>query len=96
MSKIKHSGFMSSIRYDNLKAWHITSVANEVIKFKYENNNALLIEAHKEDLFVRILPSDYCLLIPAGEGRTVDLQRVGSIQIMGEPEQEIRWSGQFF
>lgn len=100
MSKIKHSGFMSSIKHDNLTPWYVTQGEDEVIEF-YENGgtrnvNALTIEAGNSDLYIRMLPSDYCLYIPANEGRTFDFQRVNKIQIMGVAGQEIRWSGQFY
>ena len=99
MSKIKHFGFMSSIRHDNLTPWYVTQEEDEVIEL-YEdggnrNVNALTIESGEGDLYIRMLPSDYCLYIPANQGRTFDLQRVSKVQVMGGAGQEIRWSGQF-
>ena len=100
MASIKHSGFISSIKYDNLNPWHTTTKEDEVIEFgdddRVRNINALTIEASESDLYIRVLPSDYCLYIPANQGRTFDLQRVNKVQVMGFAGQEIRWSGQFY
>ena len=100
MSKINHSGFMSSIKHDNLTPWYVTQGEDEIIEFgddvRVRNINALTIEASESDLYIRILPSDYCLYIPANQGRTFDLQRINRVQVMGSAGQEIRWSGQFY
>lgn len=100
MAILQHYGFISSIKYDNLTPWYTTTQENEVIQFKegdvQRNLNALTIEANTTDLYIRIMPTDYCLYVPANQARTFDLQEIKSIQVMGVAGQKLRWSGQFY
>jgi hypothetical protein len=96
-----HSGFVSSIKYDNLTPWFITTSKDQIIEFKDSDNqlrhlNSLSIEAETTDLYVRIMPSDFCLYIGAGESKRYNFEEVSSIQIMGNPNQKLRWFGMFY
>jgi hypothetical protein len=96
-----HSGFISSIHKDTLTPWYTTVANNETIEFKEVNGqqrhlNSLFIEAENTDLYIRIMPSDYCIFVPANESRSYDFEDVTSIQVMGNLGQNLRWSGQFF
>ena len=84
---------------------HYTTVsANEVINFidKVENNNqrylnALLIEnTGSSTMYIKILPSNYVMVIPSGESRAYDYVKTTGIQIMGNSSQTLRWSGCFY
>lgn len=96
-----HSGFISSIHKEVLTPWYTTLAENEVVEFKeadgYQRQlNSLMIEAEATNLYIRILPTDWCLFVPAGESRSYDFEKVQSIQIMGLAGQKLRWSGQFY
>jgi hypothetical protein len=98
VGNIIHSGFISSVKYDNLTPWYTTMQANEVITFKDDKGNpisvnSLFIEANTTDLYIRILPSDGCLYIPSNDSKSFDLKSVREIQVMGASGQNIRWSG---
>ena len=101
IENLYHSGFISSIKYDNLTPWYTLAEQNEVIEFKEFDGqqrylNDLLIEADTTPLYVRMLPSDYCIYIPAGESRNYSFEKISSIQVMNNLGTHIRWSGQFF
>lgn len=102
MSKhnVHHIGFISSVKYDELNEWYTTTNKNEVIEFKDGDKqrylNAMLIEAESTDLYVRILPSDYCLFIPAGSSKSYDYSRVYAIQVMNDSGAKLRWSGSYY
>jgi len=96
-----HSGFISSIKRDNLTPWYTTLQDNEVIEFKESDGkqrylNALLIQAELTDLYIRILPSDYCIYIPAGTAKSYDFEKIGSIQIMNVAGAKLRWEGSYY
>jgi len=98
---IRSYGFISSIKYDSLTPWYTLTSNNEVIAFidadgNQRQLNSLFIEAENTSLFIRILPSDYCIYIPANGSRSIDLQKIESIQVMNNLGSNIRWSGQFF
>jgi len=98
---ILHSGFISYCTYNNLKEWHTLTQANEVINFTDSNNtkfllNSLLIESDAIPLYIRVLPSDYILYVPANESREYNFQGIKSIQVMNEINTKLRWSGQYF
>lgn len=100
MGMIQHYGFISSIKYDNLTPWYTTIKENEIIEFKdgnlQRNLNALTIEADTTGLYIRVLPSNYCLYIPENQAKTFNMQEIKAIQVMGIAGQKIRWSGQFY
>jgi hypothetical protein len=98
---IFHYGFISSIHIDNRIPWYTTISENEVIEFKETNGqkrevNSLLIEAESTDLYIRILPFDYCLYVPANESRTYELAPIKSIQVMNPLGTKLRWSAMFY
>jgi hypothetical protein len=97
-SGLRHTGFISSITYDNLTPYYTTTTANEVIEFKNKDGkllhlNSLLIQAELTDLYIRILPGDYCLFVEAGSAMSYDFEEISSIQVMGAAGQKLRWSG---
>ncbi len=95
-----HSGMLSYCKYDDLKEWYTTTEDNEVIEFKEGTQqrqlNSLYLEAENTSLYIRILPHDYCIFIPANESRNYDFEKIESIQIMHNLGTKIRWSGQFY
>lgn len=95
-----HSGFYSYCSYNDLKEWHITTSENEVINFIDTNNNklalnSLFIESENTPLYIRILPSDYIIFIPANESRNYDFEKVQSIQVMNVLGTKFRFSGMY-
>jgi len=101
IGNLLHSGFYSYCSYDDLKEWHILTSENEVINFTDSSGNkyalnSLLIEAENTSLYIRILPSDYILYIPANESKNYDYEKISSIQVMNQIGTKIRWSGQYF
>ena len=101
IGQLLHSGFYSYCKFDNLKEWYTTTAQNEVINFVDSNGNkinlnSLFIEAENTPLYIRILPGDYILYIPANESRNCDFESISSIQVMGNLGQKIRFSGQYF
>lgn len=99
------AGFISFLAYDDTLVEEYTTVsANEQILFidKKENNaqrylNALFLENTGDSvMYIQILPSDYVLVIPAGESRTYDLTKTNGIKVLGNSGQSLRWSGCFF
>ena len=96
---LMHSGFYSYCTYDDLKEWFILTQNNQTIVFKDTNNqqlhlNSLFIEAENTPLYINI--NGYILYIPANESRNCDFEKIGSIQVMGNLGQKIRFSGQYF
>ena len=96
---LMHSGFYSYCTYDDLKEWYILTSNNQTIVFKDANNqqlqlNSLFIEAENTPLYINI--NGYILYIPANESRNCDFEKIGSIQVMGNLGQKIRFSGQYF
>jgi hypothetical protein len=101
IGNLYHSGILSYCKYDDLKEWHTTTGNNEIIEFKESDGqqrhlNSLFIEAESTDLYIRILPSDYCIFIPANESRTLDFKDVMKIQVMNNLGAKLRWSGMFY
>jgi hypothetical protein len=100
IAEVYHSGFLSSIKYDNLSPWYTTTSNNQTIEFKDSNGNqrqlnSLTIFSDSTPLYIRILPSDYCIYIPPNSFISYDFQRVEKIQVMGNSGQKIRWYGMF-
>jgi hypothetical protein len=83
-----------------LTPWITTTSKDEIIEFKEGQStrqlNSLVLEAETTDLYIRLLPSDYCLYIGAGESRRYDLESISAIQVMGNAGQKLRWSGMFW
>lgn len=101
IGNILHSGFISSIHKDNLTPWYQTTSNNEIIHFLDSNNeqrhlNSLVIYSKDTPLYVRMLPSDYCVYIEPNSFVEYNLKSTTSIQIMGNSGQSIRWMGQFY
>ena len=100
IGNLYHSGFVSYCKYDDLKEWYITTEDNEVVEFKegiqQRYLNSLFIEAENTDLYIRILPGDYCIFIPSSESRNYDFEKISSIQVMNVTGTKLRWSGQFY
>ena len=101
VGQLLHSGFISSIHKDNLTPWYSLTEENQIIEFKETDGtqrylNDLLIEANTTPLYIRILPSDYILYVPAGESRNYSFEKVSAIQVMNNLATNIRWSGMFF
>jgi hypothetical protein len=101
IGNLYHSGFISSIKYDNLTPWYTTTSDNQVIEFKETDGqqrhlNSLFIETEATALYIRILPTDYCLYVPANSSINYDFEDVKSIQIMNVAGVKLRWSGLHF
>ena len=101
IGSLMHSGFISSIKFDNLTPWYSLLQENETIEFKEADGtqrylNDLLIEANITPLYVRILPSDSCIYVPAGESRNYSYEKISSIQVMNAIGTTLRWSGLYF
>lgn len=99
-SNTMHTGYLSSIKYDDLVAWYTTVEDNEIIEFKdgdtQKTLNSLLIEAEATPLFIQLLPSEYCLYIPANSSRTYDFESIESIQVRNATGVKLRWSGMYY
>jgi len=98
---LMHSGFYSYCTYDDLKEWYELTQNNEVINFIDSTGsqrylNSLFIEAENTSLYIRLLPSDHILFIPANESRNYDYEKISSIQVMNQIGTKLRFSGQFF
>jgi len=101
VGSLMHSGFISSIKFNNLTPWYSLLQENETIEFKEADGtqrylNDLLIEANITPLYIRILPSDSCIYVPAGESRNYSYEKISSIQVMNAIGTTLRWSGMFF
>ena len=104
IGNLMHSGFISSLPINKLNdpnydPWYILTQNNQIIIFKDINNqqlhlNSLFIEAENTPLYINI--NGYILYIPANESRNCDFEKIGSIQVMGNLGQKIRFSGQYF
>ena len=97
------SGYISFLEYDTdpLIPHFTTTSEDETILFKDGTEqrylNALFIENTGDAvMYVRLLPSDYILVIPAQESRTYDMTKTNGIQIMGNTSQTLRWSGCYY
>jgi hypothetical protein len=94
------SGFTSSIKYDALTPWVTTTALNQVINFtdngQQRQLNSLMIEAEATPLYIRILPSDYCVYVPANTSIAYDFTKIESIQVMNAIGTKLRWSGNFY
>lgn len=101
MNHLIHSGFISSIHKDALSPWVTTTKNNEIIEFKESNGqqrylNALTIFSEATPLYIRILPSDYCIYLEPNSFVEYNLEKIEGIQVMGNLGQKIRWYGQFY
>lgn len=102
IGNLLHSGFISSIHKDNLTPWITTTEADQVINFIDQSGskrilNSLTIDAETTDLYIQILPSEYCIYIKAGEiGGGIDFLRIEQIKVLGLSGQKLRWSGLFY
>jgi len=98
---LMHSGFYSYCTYDDLKEWYTLTSENEVINFIDSTGNtrflnSLFIEAENTSLYIRLLPSDHILYIPANESREYNYEKISSIQVMNPISTKLRFSGQYF
>ena len=98
---LSHSGFISSIHKDNLVEFYTTTANNQIITFTDTNGNSnhlnsLTIEADATDLFIQILPSEYCVYIPANNSSTIDYCDIKQIKVLGNLGQKIKWYGLFY
>jgi len=96
-----HSGYISYCKYDALTEWYTTTENQEVISFEETDGtvrqlNSLFIESENTSLFIRILPGDFILYVPANESRNFDFKKIESIQVMHNLGVKLRWSGQYF
>jgi len=96
-----HAGFISSIHKDTLTPWITTTEADQTITFtdmngKKYNLNSLTIEAETTDLYIQILPSEYCIYIKAGESSGIDYLKISQIKVLGSLGQKLRWSGLYY
>jgi len=96
-----HSGFISSIHKDNLTPFYTTISNNEIISFtdtqgKNQNLNSLTIEADNTALYIQVLPSEYCVYIPANGKTTIDFLKISQIKVLGNLGQKIKWYGKFY
>ena len=101
MEPINSYGFISSIKFDNLNPWYTTIENNQIIEFKDASGdkkqlNSLYIEAENTPLFIRILPSDYCIYSPANSSQGLNSQRIESMQVMNILGTKFRWYGQWY
>ena len=101
VGNLAHSGFISSIHKDNLVEFYTTTANNQIITFTDTNGNlnhlnSLTIEADATDLFIQILPSDYCICITAGNSTTIDYCNIQQIKVLGNLGQNLKWYGLYF
>jgi hypothetical protein len=101
IGNLYHSGFYSSIKYDNLSPWVITTSNNQIIEFREDNGqlrhlNSLTIFSKDAPLYIRILPSDYCVYIEPNSFLEYNFESITAIQVMGNSGQSIRFMGQFY
>jgi len=105
VGNIVSSNFISYLSYtDTKKEFYTTTKTDEVINFidTTESNqqkylNALLLEnTGSATLYIRILPSNYIMVIPSGESRAYDYVMTTGIQVLGNAGQLLRWSGCFY
>ena len=98
---LTHNGFWSTIKYDNLTAWYTTVSDNEVIEFDNSDGtqremNSILIESESTPLYIRILPSDYCVYLPENTFRELNYQKIERVQVMNSAGVKIRITGQYY
>ena len=106
IGNLMHSGYISSLPTNKLNdanydPWYILTQNNQTIVFKDINNqqlhlNSLFIEAENTSLYIRLLPSDHILYIPANESREYNYEKISSIQVMNPISTKLRFSGQYF
>jgi hypothetical protein len=103
IGNLYHSGFISSIHKDSLSPWYSTLSNNEEIFFtdisednKQRNVNALTIFSESTPLYIRILPSEYCVYIEPNSFLEYNFESIKGIQVMGNSGQKLRWYGQFY
>jgi len=101
VGNLAHSGFISSIHKDNLVEFYTTTANNQIITFADTNGNlnhlnSLTIEADATDLFIQILPSEYCVCIAAGNSTTIDYCNIQQIKVLGNLGQNLKWYGLYF
>jgi len=100
IGSLLHSGFLSSIHKDSLTPWYTTSSENETIIFQDENNvpqnlNSLTIMSNETELFIQILPSEYCVYIPVKSSVNIDACNIKKIKVLGSSGQYLRYYGLF-
>jgi len=98
---LNHSGFLSSIHKDTLTPFYVTTQEDEIINFQDQNNNiyslnSLTVTANATDLFIQILPSEYCIHIPASSSVTIDYLKIKQIKVLGALGQSLKWFGLHF
>lgn len=99
---LDHSGYLSyKLATDTLTEHYTTTKNNEIIYFKDGTEqrylNSLLIENTGSALmYIKPVESNYCIVIPAGESRTLDYIKISGIKILGNLGQTLRWSGCFY
>jgi len=101
IGNLAHSGFISSIHKSNLVEFYTTTANNQIITFTDTNGNSnhlnsLTIEADATDLFIQILPSEYCVCIAAGNSTTIDYCNIQQIKVLGNLGQNLKWYGLYF
>jgi|688.fasta_scaffold826491_2 hypothetical protein len=100
VGRLDANGFYSSIHKDNLTPWYSLISENELIEFKegaiQRELNSLLIEAEATPLYIQILPSEYCLYIPANGSRSYDFEAIKAIKVLNVLGTKIRFSGMYF
>jgi hypothetical protein len=100
IGELHHSGYFSYCKYNNLQQWFTTTSTNQTIEFYDGDNlrqlNSLMIESETTDLYIRILPSDYILYVPANDVRTYEFTKVSKIQVMGASGIKFRFSGCYY
>ena len=101
VGNLAHSGFISSIHKDNLVEFYTTTANNQTITFTDTNGNlnhlnSLTIEADATDLFIQILPSEYCIHITANNSSTIDYCDIKQIKVLGNLGQNLKWYGLYF
>jgi hypothetical protein len=95
---ILHSGFISSIHKDSLTSFYTTTTENETITFTDQNDipqnlNSLTIISNESELYIQILPSEYCIYLPANSTINIDLCNIKQIKVLGVANQNLRWFG---
>lgn len=104
-NSINSSGFISYLAYtDTMASEYTTTTENETILFldKLQNNaqrylNSLLVEnTGSSTLYLRVLPSNYVLVVPVGESRTYDYTETNGVQVIGASGSTLRWCGCFY
>jgi hypothetical protein len=92
---IRHFGFLSYCKRDNLQPYMTTTEDNQLITFNFDNrerrSNYLTIQAIDTMLYISINDDDDILVIDSGHIFEVSYQSLESIRILNPTGTKLRW-----